>query len=283
MDEKTRKIWAGLVSYANGTATAAEIKVTIADCMGWVAATMLSDALDRIFVDEDPSTLSKEAEAYRPHVDNLLRVLCSEPKSEERNKLQDQALEFLREHGEHIRGLVLKEAWYTEEYLRNLNYTPDELENRKGQIKSILDQALPLSRFIPSRGYHDLADPICGFLSSEYEKYLNREVSRRDKKAPPLVPIFVCPSCKKLVMPERIGRRHHCSDCSDRARAEKYRQKASPDEGRDYAWLYRLQHQEPGTRRARLRQQKVKERLSEIKSRQRNSRRCQRLLQTLHR
>jgi hypothetical protein len=289
MDAKTRRIWDGLVSYANGTATADQVRATIADCMGLVAATMLSDVFDREFMAED---LSKETEAYRPHVQILLRFLCSAPKSEERNGLRDQALEFLRQHGEHISGLVLKEAGYTQEHLRNLNYSPDELENHKNQIKRIWEQSqytsyhrgeatlvgqdsLPLGRFIPSRRYKDVADPICDFLSSEYEKYLNRE--RKDKKAP-LVPIFVCPGCKRLVMPKRIGRRQYCLECSDRRRAEKYRQKASPNEGRDYAWLYRLKHQDPGTRKARLRQQKVHKRLNEIKSRQKNSRRCQRLL-----
>lgn len=306
MDEKTRRIWAGLVNYANGAATPAMIRAIYVDCAGWIAATMPSDLFDPMPLEGD---LSTQAEAYRPAIENLLRFLCSQPKSEERNRLRDQAVEFLREHGEHIKGQVFREVFYREEYLRNLSYTPDELENFKKQIKRILDQAqywvtvrakvdgnvkeqpmivgrdtLPLGRLLPSRGYQDFADPICDFLSAEYEKYLNREVSRKDKKTAPLVPIFVCPnpSCKKLVMPKRIGRRQYCLECSDRARAEKYRQKASPDEGRDYAWLYHLLHQESGTRKARLRQQKVQQRLSEIKSRQKNSPRCLGLLRALH-
>lgn len=295
MDEKTRRIWAGLASYANGTATPAEIKATIADCMGWVAATMPADVFDLVFTMEED--LPKQAEAYRPAIKMVLSFLSSEPRSEERTSLRVQALNFLREHGEHIRGQVFREASYSFENLRNLNYTSDELENFKERIEGIFDQAqyekyhrgqptvgensLPLGLLIPSRGYQDFADPICDFLSSEYQKYLNREVSRKDKGAGPLVPIFVCPSCKKLVMPKRVGRRRHCSECSDRARAEKYRQKASPDEGRDYAWLYRLLHQESGARKARLRQQKVQQRLREIKSRQKNSPRCQGLLQDL--
>ena len=215
----------------------------------------------------------------------LLRFLCCGPKSDERNRLGPAALEFLREHGEHIKGLVLKEAHYSE-VVRNLNYSPEQLDAFENRIKTIFDQArqdsVPLGLLIPSKGYRDLADPICDFLCSQYDRHLNQEVSRKDKKAAPLTPIFVCPSCKKLVMPKRIGRRQHCPECSDRARAEKYRQKASPDEGRDYAWLYRLLHQESGTRRARLRQQKVRRRLGEIKSRQKNSPRCQRLLLELH-
>jgi hypothetical protein len=298
MDAKTRRIWTGLVSYANGTATADGIRNTIVDCVGWVA-TIPWDLLDRVFVDEKLEDLSEEAEAYRPHVESLLRFLCSEPNSEERNALRAQALEFLRAHGEHIRGLVFREAVYGMEYLQKLNQAPGELESFNNRMKKIRDQArypsyhrgqatmvgedsLPLGLLIPSRGYTDFADPICDFLCSEYEKYLYREASRKDKKAAPLIPIFVCPSCKKLVMPKRIGRRQYCSECSDRARTDKYRQRASPDEGRDYAWLYRLRNLNSDMRKIRLRQPKVKQRLTEIKSRQKNSRRCQGLLQVLH-
>jgi predicted RNA-binding Zn-ribbon protein involved in translation (DUF1610 family) len=297
MDEKTRRIWVGLVSYANGTATPAEIKATIVDCMRWVTATMPADVFDLAFTMEED--LPKQAEAYRPAIKMVLRFLCSEPKSEERTSLRVQALSFLSEHGEHIRGQLFREASYSLENLRNLNYTSDELENFKEQIKAVFDQAqyekyhrgqptlvgensLPFGLLIPSKGYQDFVDPICDFLSSEYQKYLNRDVSRKDKGAGPLVPIFVCPSCKKLVMPKRVGRRHYCPECSDRARAEKYRQNASPDEGRDYAWLYHLLDQESGARKTRLRQPKVQQRLGEIKSRQKNSPRCQGLLQALH-
>jgi hypothetical protein len=285
MDDKTRKIWAGLVNYANGTATTGEIRATIADCGGLVATTIIADIFDTAFMYDD---LSKQVEAYRSPIDNLLRLLCSEPKSGERLRLRTAALEFLDEHRVHISSLVLREAYYfprpyEEQYVRNLNYSPEELESFKRLILRIRDESrsLPFGVLIPSKGYRDLADPICDFLCSEYEKYLNREVSRKDKKAAPLIPIFVCPSCKKLAMPKRIGRRQYCSECSDRARTERYRQRASPDEGRDYAWLYRLRKLDSDTRRIRLRQPKVRQRLAEIKSRQKNSHRCQGLLLTL--
>jgi hypothetical protein len=212
----------------------------------------------------------------------LLRFFCSAAKSDERNSLRESAFRFLREHEDHIRGLVLREFRYEQEYLRNLNYSPEELEVFKQQTKRVSNQAqseiyhrgqstlvgedsLPLGVWVPSRGYKDLADPICDFLSSEYQRYLNRDLSRKDKAATPLVPIFVCPRCKKLVMPKRVGRRRYCSECSDRARAERYRRNASPDEGRDYAWLNRLLHQELGVRKTRRGQRKVQERISPIK------------------
>lgn len=295
MDEKTRRIWDGLVNYANGTATTAVIRSTIADCMGWIAATMEWDVVEPVFMAKD---LAKEAEEHRTDVDILLRFFCSAPSLDERDQLRGKAFEFLREHEDHIRGLVFREFRYEQEYLRDLNYSPDQLEVFKqqtervakqaryqvyhhGQSKLVGEDSLPLGVWVPSKGYKDLADPICDFLTSEYEKYLNREVGRKDKKAPPLVPIFVCPICDKLVMPKRIGRRYACSDCSERARAEKYRQKASPHEARDYAWLNRLLHQEPGVRKLRLGKEKVKQRLREVKARQKNSARCQGLLQKL--
>jgi hypothetical protein len=49
-------------------------------------------------------------------------------------------------------------------------------------------------------------------------------------------------------------------------------------EGRDYQWLYRLSKQEKNLREALLRLPKPKERLAEIKARQQNSTRCQRLI-----
>ena len=281
MDEKTRRIWAGLVNYVNGTATVSEIRATIADCTGLVAATMISDIFDTDFMHDD---LSKDAEVYRSPIDNLLRLLCSEPKSEERHRLRTAALEFLQQHRQHISALVFVEASHSGQRVRSLNYGLEELDYFKKRIARILDQgkdSLPFGLLIPSKGYWDLADPICDFLCSEYERYLNKEVSRKDKKLAPLTPIFVCPRCNKLVMPERIGQKHFCSICSEQARAEKYRQKASPDEGRDYAWLYRLLHLPLDTRKIRLRQPKVKRRLAEIKSRQKNSSRCQSLLQDL--
>jgi hypothetical protein len=290
MDAKTRRTWAGLASYANGTATFVEIMATIVDCMGWVAATFPADVMDLVFTMAED--LPKQAAEYRQDIELVLRFLSSGPKSQERTSLRARALYFLREHGEHIRGQVFREAGYSLENLQKLNYSSEELGVFKEQIQEIFDQAryekyhrgqptlvgedlLPLGLLIPSKGYEDFADPICDFLSMEYQKYLNREVSRRDKRSEPVVPIFVCPSCEKLVMPKRIGRRRHCAECSDQARAEKYRQRASPEEGRDYAWLYHLRKQESGIRKARLRQPKVRQRLAEIKSRQKNSRRCQ--------
>jgi len=292
MDTRTKRAWAGLVSYANGTATSAEIGSTIAACMGWVSAVAAFGMFDWV----GKTDLTTKAKEYRPGVDTLLRFLCSRPKSAERESLRSPALEFVHEHGQHIGALDITEIRYNEEVdksLQSFGYTTSERESFKEQANRIWHEAqyarrgqntlagsdfLPLGIKAPTREYQDLADPICDFLMSEYQKYLNREPSRRDKKPRPVVPIFVCPTCNKLVMPERSGKKQYCSICTDQARAKKYREKAPADEGRDYQWLYRLQNLPPDARKVFLKRPKSRERLNEIRKRQRNSSRCQRLI-----
>jgi len=201
----------------------------------------------------------------------------------------------LFEHGQQIGALELTEVSYnqrTEKSLQNFGFTPSERETCKEQCERIWRSAqyrprgqhtlagtdsLPLGIKVPTRQYQDLADPICDFLMSEYQRYLGREFNRRDKE-PPAVPIFVCPKCDKLVMPERTGRKRYCSVCTDRARAETYRQKAPAAEGRDYQWLHRLRRKEPALQKIFLRNAKNEDRLKQVKSRQKNSSRCQRLI-----
>ena len=292
MDERTRRAWAGLVNYANGNATSAEIGTTVAACMGWVSAVAAFGLFDWI----GATDLTIKAEEYRPGVDILLRFLCSRPKSPERESLRSPALQFLQDHGQHIGALDIMEIRYNDRVdksLQDLGYTPSERESfkeqasrtwdnaqhrRRGQVTLAGTDLLPLGIRVPTRDYRDLADPICDFLMSEYQKYLNSVPARRDKNPRPVVPIFVCPTCDKLVMPERCGRKQYCSICTDQARAQKYREKAHADEARDYQWLYRLQKLTPDVRKIRLRIPKSKERLHEIKIRQRNSSRCQRLI-----
>jgi hypothetical protein len=295
MDSRTKRAWAGLVSYANGTATDAQIRATVAACIGWISAVTPFGLNPASMSDEE---VRKQAEEYRPEVDKLLRLLCSGP---EDHKVVPHP--FLFEHGQHIASLALGEVNYSDEKLRGLSFTPAERERFKEETEIVWNSAqysipytvdgvrrqrlvgtnfLPLGIYVPAREYQDLADPICDFLMSEYlralNKYIDRYSSRRDKKPAPIVPIFVCPRCNKLVMPERTGRKQYCSECTDLARAQKYREKAPAEEGRDYQWLYRLRGLEPNLRRIRLRSPKGRERLQEIKARQRNSSRCQRLI-----
>jgi hypothetical protein len=291
MDARTKRAWTGLVKYANGNATSAEIASTVAACMGWVSAVAAFGLFDWI----GTTDLDTKAEEYRPGIDILLRFLCSRPKSAERTSLRLPAQSFLFDHGQHIEGLALTEVRYNEKIdksLENFGLTPSERNTLKGQFEKIWRGAqyrprgqhtlagsdwLPLGIRVPTREYLDLADPVCDFVMSEYQKYVNRDFSSRDKNLP-VVPIFVCPRCNKLVMPERTGRKRYCSDCTDSARAEKYRDKAPADEGRDYQWLWRLWKKEPALRKMFLRNEKNRGRVKQIKSRQKQSSRCQRLI-----
>ena len=284
MDTKTRRVWAGLVNYANDTASYPQVRSTVADCMGWISAGAPFGLLDGVFGGEDQ--LKMQAAEYRPAVDRLLRFLCSG--SEENRSLWD-ARQFLFEHGRHVGGMHFDEVLPKEQVEKSLqghNYTAAELADFKKQSEMIWvgQNLLPLGLWVPTKDYQDLADPICDFLMSEYQKYLNREYSRVriDKDSAPIVPIFVCPRCNKLVMPERTGRKQYCSDCTDRARAEKYRQKAPADERKDYQWLYRLRDKEPALRKMFLRSPKNQARLKQVKSRQKESSRCQALFQEMH-
>lgn len=280
MNEKTKRAWAGLMKYANGLATeASELRRILADCMDWVDAVEPFGLLDPIMGGDEK--LLRQAVEYRPSVHGLLLWVCS-TKSKERDELGQQAQCFLREHTEHIGGMRLKEVFYNKADVESL-FPPTEWDRLKEEHNKIWAdwKDSPLGILAPSKEYQDIADPICDFVLSEYQKYRNREYSRRDKKRGPPFPIFICPSCKKLVMPERTGRKKYCDECSDRARASKYRQKASPDENKDYQWLYRLRKLGSDVRKDRLRNLKVRERLKEVKARQRNSSRCQNLIQDM--
>jgi hypothetical protein len=298
MDTATKRAWEGLVNYANGVATDAEVWATVAACMGWISAVESYGILGWIGNNSLPDHVAE----YRPAVNILLRFLCSAPKSPERDSLRAQAVSLLREHGQHIAGMHLVEVSHKkqlEKSLQHFNYPAAELERFTEEADVIWNSAkysvrggmagtvlLPLDIRVPAKDYQDLADPICDFLMSEYLRYLNRHLnrqySRRDKKPAPVVPIFVCPKCDKLVMPKRTGRKKYCSVCTDRARAEKYRQNAPAAEGRDYQWLYRLRQKEPALRRIVLRNAKNQMRLKQVKSRQKESSRCQRLILEMH-
>jgi hypothetical protein len=136
----------------------------------------------------------------------------------------------------------------------------------------------PLGIWTPTKDYEDVADPICDFLLTEYQKYRERDPGRRDRIPPPAVPILICPKCGRFVMPQRVGRKQACSDCSDQVRREKKRLKDLPFERADYQYLYRLKICGLTERKLRLRQPKVQKRLTLIKKRQKDSALCQGVL-----
>lgn len=298
MDSRTKRIWGGLVSYANSTPTTIDVdrfRRTVADCMPWYVAAGPLGLFAFLLVEEE----LKQAREYLPRIQGLLRWLIAKP--EEKEGLGQEACDFLYEHMQHIkwRLMEVERPEHIKEELKGFNYGRAELERfheeaekywadatrwtapapRSPQVLKRGDSLLGIRT--PAKDYEDLADPLCDFFLTEYQRHHEREQSRKDKKAQPLVPIFACPSCNKFVMPERIGRKKYCSDCSDKARNEENRKRAPLDEGRDYQWLYRLSKEERDLRKARLRLPKFKNRLTEIMARQKNSARCQNLIQDM--
>lgn len=144
MDARTKRIWSGLVSYANGAATGAELRATLTDCMGWISAT---DPFG-LFLFSDPAGIPKQLAEYRPSVEALLRFLCSNLNSAEREALRGQAIKFLHEHAQHIRGLVLKEVFYDDKALERFNYASSELERFKEYSDKNLGRS-PIRNILP--------------------------------------------------------------------------------------------------------------------------------------
>ena len=284
MDKRTKRVWKGLVDYANATATSIDInqlRRTVADCMPWYLVAKWAPFglgfLNRL------DLVSEEAVKYQLSVRGLLHWFCSRIQTQDTSYDVIEALQFLHEHVDHIRWR-LTEVPRPQDFLRELEqyYPHDDLERFAEESQEYWTGgkrgASPSGIQLPSKEYADLADPICDFLLTEYQKYCGTEYSRKDKKPPSLTPIFVCPTCCKLAVAERVGRRKYCPGCSDKARAKSYLEKASPNENRDYQWLYRLKDAKPELRKARLRQPRVKERLAEIMARQKSSARCQKLI-----
>ena len=82
MNKRTKRVWAGVVNYANGVATdPSELRRIIADCMPWVTASEPFGLLDPIGDDEE---LLNQALKYRTSVYGLLRWFCN-AKSKERD------------------------------------------------------------------------------------------------------------------------------------------------------------------------------------------------------
>jgi hypothetical protein len=299
MSARTRQVWVGLVNYANANAEAIdidELRKTLASCMPWYVV-----AKDDGLLDQRDDLFLREAIAYQPSIKALLKWLCTSGPNE-RGQLFQQAYGFLVEHMKHIEwGLVAVASpdlpgsdvlpdtdWLTAEIrcacmkcVKSF-YSFDELERftEEGQKywKGLKNGDSPLGNWTPAKSYKDLADAICDFLLTEYQRYRSRDYSRKDKNPPPAIPIFICPNCGNFVMPERVGRRKYCADCSQKARAEIYFEKASPNERRDYQWLYRLKQKDSVLRKVFLRNPKKQERLQLIKTREGGSPRCQQLI-----
>jgi hypothetical protein len=238
------------------------LRETISGCMPW------SSASDRwgLLAGMGAEWLQEQGSKYQPAVKATLTWLCSDAKS--RDEYRQAALGFLYEHLAHI-TLTLGEVPYAPDDPEHFEESSRYYEHG-GRSK---DDS-PLGIHDLSRGYQDIADPICDFVLNEYQKYRNGEY-----KHP--VPIFLCgnPNCGKLVMPQRIGRK---TFCSNECKAAKQRLEIPQGEQTDYQWLYRLSKKSDGVKKAELRLKSSFERLMDIKAHEYGPR-CKRLVEKLER
>jgi hypothetical protein len=141
---------------------------------------------------------------YQHTLNELLLWLCR-PKSHP--ALRNRALRFLEvnAHGE---------DWH-------IDYDEDPIAGLRG----FEEENGPFLYFVKEVKFASVMSPICKFLM-EYA----------DDPPKPL-PIRICKrsGCKKLMLPERIGRKEYCSP---RCCALDHR--PTPKENKDYMWLYRL-------------------------------------------
>src|SRR5260370_40989584 len=96
MDARTKRIWGGVVSFANaGTVESAakELRRTVTDYVPWF---LQADPWELLAFMDDEQWLKAAAE-YQPSAQALLRWLCTTHNSAERDSLRQRALAFLRE------------------------------------------------------------------------------------------------------------------------------------------------------------------------------------------
>jgi hypothetical protein len=306
MNDRTKRIWRGLVNYANAAPAAidiAEFRRTVAACMPGDVLPMWHGSGLGLLDRED--LVAEAAIRYQSQIQALLRWLIT-GKPNDRDDLFRAGFGLLREHMQHIKW-VFNEANPIPKDRSSVDFasnTEREVEQNsiaRKDLEELYSTAdierfeiatrkywagwkagdSPLGIWTPAKDYEDLADPICDFLLTEYQKYRDRDPSRLDRRPPPAVPIIICPKCDQFVMPQRVGRKQACTNCSDQVRREKKRQKDLPFERTDYQFLYRLKRDGPTVRKVRLRLLKVQKRLRLIKVRQKDSSLCQKMISDL--
>jgi hypothetical protein len=262
-DSGKRKIWRGLVDYANAPELESNPKIsnnlaqTLSECMPWMARTAFDEDVPAMialrtnrevlfgqvkgkqvwlcFKSEEQlaNQFRQQATQYQPQVRQLLTWL-----SDRKQNAQDRphAFAFLREHTKHIEFAHGDPA-----------FAPDEEQFRYFTPGGDLKDDFPYRTF----SYKDLADVICDFIQKEHE--LERDV-----------PIRICkrPGCGNLVT--QFKKREYCRTPS----CDRERQKRDDDrkqrKNRDNVFLCRLRKMQFATRRKKVRESA--DRLREIES-----------------
>jgi hypothetical protein len=265
-DSGKKKIWQGLVDYANALDLETDAEVlksfaaTLFDCMPWMARTAFgfNDVPEMIAQQIKPDTLQnlnsgkeratwlyfkseqqlenefrQQAVAYQPQVRQLLTWLSDR---EHNAQYKPHAFAFLREHMKHI------------EFQRgDPSFAPQEEEFRYFTMGGDLKDDFPYRTLF----YKDVADVICDFVQKEHE--LGRDV-----------PIRICkrPGCGNLVT--QFKKREYCRIAS----CDRERRKRDDDLKRkknsDNVFLCRLRKMPLAMRRKKARESA--DRLREIES-----------------
>jgi hypothetical protein len=252
IDAGNKKIWRGLVDYANAPNLESNPELsnnfaqTLSECIPWMARTafdedvpaMIASRTNRevlfgqvggkqvwlCFKSEEQlaNQFRQQAIEYQPRVRQLLTWL-----SDRKQNAQDRshAFAFLREHMKHI------------EFQRgDPAFAPEEEQDRYFTTGGDLKDDFPHRTLF----YKDLADVVCDFVQKEHE--LGRDV-----------PIRICkrPGCGKLVA--QFKKREYCRT----ALCDRERQRRDDDlkqkKNRDNVFVCRLRKMTPAVRRKKVR------------------------------
>jgi hypothetical protein len=265
-DSGKKKIWRGLVDYANSPdletngEALKSLAATLFDCMPWMARTDCgcNDVPDMVAQQIKPDALQKvkggkveaawlsfkseeqlenqfrqQAVEYQPQVRQLLTWLSDRKHNEQ---YAPQAFAFLYEHMKHI------------EFQRgDPGFAPEEDEFRYFTRWGDLKDDFPFRTLL----YKDVADVICDFVQNDHEP--GKEV-----------PIRICkwPGCGKLVT--LFKKRQYCRTASCDRERQKRNNDIQQKKNRDNVFLCRLRHMPPTKRQNIVRESAG--RLREIES-----------------
>jgi hypothetical protein len=263
LDGGKKKIWRGLVDYANAPDLESNPKAldnlaqTLFECMPWMARTAFEEDVPAMIA------LRTNREVLLGQVDGKQVWLCFKSEEQLANQFRQQAIEyqqqvrqlltwlfdqkqnaqdrphafaFLREHTKHIEFAHGDPA-----------FAPEEEQFRYFTPGGDLKDDFPYRTLF----YKDVADVICNFIQNEHELGGG-------------VPIRICkrPECEKLVT--QYKKREYCRT----AWCDRERQKRDDDlkrrKNRDNVFLCRLRKLTPAIRRKKARESA--DRLREIES-----------------
>lgn len=244
--ERTRRIWKGIIQYANAeNKNASENLRRVLNQL-----TPEPPEFDQLEGYEDIPSYAKSASSNPsvPDLENAFQVLAARYQNDLRNllkwmcapkdhpELRIDALQFLESnaHGHHWR----------------LCLDDDPIEDFDDWHIFFLKEV----------EYTSIMSPICEFIFDRIED-VHGSIELDEA-----VPIRICkrPGCGKFILPEKTGRKKYCSNlcCS-----LDHENKKPREERTDYAWLHRLEKESLGVLRTKTKEPAAKKRLHDVEAR----------------